>query len=78
MVDAGELTIIVGAVSVLATAIATFWHKRSDGPEASAQMITASSLILAQLQDRIAVLEGRVEKLEEENEEYHRLFGPLP
>ena len=78
MIDVAQLTIIAGLVSVVVTAGATLWHKRADGPDASAQMVTASSLILAQLQERIAVLEERVEKLEDENMAYHRLFGPLP
>lgn len=78
MLDVATLTALVGVVSVAATVGTTLWHKRSEGPEAASQMVTASTLMLAQLQDRIEVLESRVGRLESENSAYYRLYGPLP
>ena len=72
------LTVTVGFVSVVATMVTTLWHRRINGPEATSQIVTASSLILVQLQDRIAVLEMRVAQVENDNKRYYRLYGPLP
>lgn len=78
MFDVATITVLVGLVSVVATVASTLWHRRLKGPEATSQIVTASTLFLKQLQDRIEVLEERIGHLELENRQYYRLYGPLP
>ena len=89
---ATAVTLLVGLGSVVITAGTTIWHRRRRGPEASAAMVTASTLLLEQLQRRGSALEAqtvdqgiRIKMLEDENaeqgntiERYRLLFGPLP
>lgn len=82
---AAMATVLAGLGSVLITATTTIWLRRRSGPEAQAAIVTASTLLLAQLQTRIAALEGRVKLLERENlihetrlRHYEDLYGPLP
>lgn len=73
---------LIGLLSASLTALiavgGTLWAKRRSSPESEANMLTASTLLLAQLQARVAALETRVAILETENAEYHHLYGPLP
>lgn len=78
-------TILAGVSSVGLTGGITLWLRRSTGSEAHSQMVTATTLLLAQLQTRVAALEGRLTTLESEIEDheeslrqYEALFGPLP
>ena len=86
------VTLLVGIGSVAITAGTTIWHRRRRGPDATATMVTASTLLLEQLQRRVSALEAqtvdqdlRIRMLEEENaehentiERYRLMFGPLP
>ncbi len=72
-------------VTALFASATTLWNRRSGGPDAQAQMVTASTLLLSQLQGRIEALEARVASLESENADheanlraYEALYGPLP
>lgn len=76
---------LAGLLSVFTTGGVTVWSRRRAGPMAHAQIVTASTLLLAQLQTRVAALEARVATLETENLEheanlvrYEALYGPLP
>ena len=73
-----ELVLLLGGLSSLAAIGVTAWRVRRDGPEAGAQLVTASSLLLAQLQRRISALEERLDYAIAENDAYERLYGPLP
>ena len=48
-----ELVLLVGALTSVAAVGATAWKMRRSGPESQAQMVTASTLLLEQLQRRI-------------------------
>ncbi len=78
-------TLLAAALTAAAATASTLWAKRRGGPDAHLATITASTMLMAQLQTRlasqdarIALLEERVAHLEEENTAYHRLYGPLP
>jgi len=78
------ITLLGGAVTVAVTTGATLWSKRTRGPEAHASLVNASTLFLAQLQNRISVLEKRLDLLEAENArleetvaQYVLVYGPL-
>lgn len=80
-----ELVLLIGAMTSLAAVGTTVWKVRRGGPEAQAQMVTASTLLLEQLQQRIQVLEDRIYFLERENAEheqallrYTRMYGKFP
>ena len=80
-----SIPLIAGLISVSLAQGATLWIKRRTSPEAQAQIVTASTLLLAQLQHRVAALETRLEHLEAEIEvheinlrTYEDLYGPLP
>lgn len=80
-----ELVLLVGALTSVAAVGATAWKMRRGGPESQAQMVTASTLLLEQLQRRITALEQRTAALELENAahelnllRYAEAFGPLP
>ena len=78
-------SVIAGVVSVGLSGAVTLWSRRTSGPQAHATIVNASTLLLAQLQTRVAALETRVADLEKENQEheanlerYETLYGPLP
>ncbi len=71
-------TLLAAVLTAGMAGATTLWNRRRRGPESSSQMLTASTLLLTQLQVRIDSLERRVEHLEAENSAYFRLHGPLP
>lgn len=72
------VTLVASLLSVVITAGTALWRNRTTGPAASSQIVTASTTLLDQLQDRIEVLEYRVLQIENENAQYRALYGPLP
>lgn len=80
-----EIVLLLGAITSIGALVATFWRIRRSSPESEAQIVTASTLLLEQLQRRIVALEQRTAALEAENSEherklrlYEQAFGPLP
>lgn len=80
-----EVVLLLGAVTSMGALFATFWRIRRSSPESEAQIVTASTLLLEQLQRRIVALEQRTAALETENSEHERklrlyeaMYGPLP
>lgn len=70
--------LITAVTSVLGTVAVTIWRGRGSGPETQATLVGASDLLMGRMLTRIERLESRVERLEQENDAYHRLYGPLP
>jgi hypothetical protein len=64
--------------STLATVGIPLWRTRAKGPDSTALILTASATYFAELHERMAALESRVEFLELENRAYFDLHGPLP
>jgi len=72
------VSLLVGVASAALAAFATVFQYRRTAPSQQAQMLTASTVFLQQLQHRIQLLEDRVAVLETENDLYHMLYGPFP
>ena len=80
-----EFVLLLGALTSFGALGGTYWRMRRSGPESEAKIVTASTLLLAQLQNRIAALEARTAALELENAihernllRYAEKYGPLP
>lgn len=69
---------IFAFASTVATVAIPLWRTRSRGPESTALILTASATYFAEIHERMASLESRVEFLELENRAYFDLHGPLP